>query len=76
VLASLHGSDAFAQTTSPSPSPSAEPAKPSYEAPVGHRQPRAADIPTEDRDNNRPPDQVDLEQRRLDRALRNICRGC
>jgi hypothetical protein len=44
------------------------------QAPVGHRQPRAADIP-----RNVPPDPSDLrlqqQNRQLDRDLR-LCRGC
>jgi hypothetical protein len=44
------------------------------QAPVGHRQPRAADLP-----RNIPPDPSDLrlqqENRKLDRDLR-LCRGC
>ncbi|HEY5965227.1 MAG TPA: hypothetical protein VIU42_14515 [Xanthobacteraceae bacterium] len=44
------------------------------QAPVGHRQPRAADLP-----RNVPPDPFDLrlqqENRKLDRDLR-LCRGC
>jgi hypothetical protein len=46
----------------------------SSQAPVGHRQPRAADLP-----RNVPPDPFDLrlqqENRKLDRDLR-LCRGC
>jgi len=72
VLANLHGSAALSQTTTPSPP--AQPTKPAIEAPVGHRQPRAADVPTDK--ENRPVDKLEEEQRRLDRALRNICRGC
>jgi hypothetical protein len=44
------------------------------QAPVGHRQPRASDIP-----RNAPPDPSDLrlqqQNRKLDRDLR-LCRGC
>ena len=44
------------------------------QAPVGHRQPRAADLP-----RDVPPDPSDLrlqqENRKLDRDLR-LCRGC
>jgi hypothetical protein len=44
-----------------------------WSAPVGHRQPRAADVPSE------PLSKVELEQRRLDKELDRkliICRGC
>jgi hypothetical protein len=44
------------------------------QAPVGHRQPKAADIPAE-----RPKDAADAERERLDRELDaklRICRNC
>jgi hypothetical protein len=53
--------------------PAAPPSKP-REAPIGHRQPRAADLPT-----TTPKDEfskrLDEINRRLDRYM-NICRGC
>lgn len=40
-------------------------------APVGHRQPKAADVPpTADQAR------IDAEDRALDRKIRSICRGC
>jgi hypothetical protein len=53
--------------------PAAPPSKP-LQAPVGHRQPRAADLPA-----TAPKDEfskrLDEINRRLDRYM-NICRGC
>jgi hypothetical protein len=49
-------------------------AAPSREAPVGHRQPKATDVP--------PDQQTDAERkqkeldRALDKKLKSICRGC
>jgi hypothetical protein len=44
------------------------------EAPVGHRQPRADQVPPEDNLMN-PKDPVNQEDAAIDRML-NICRGC
>lgn len=41
-------------------------------APVGHRQPRAGEVPEEKNDGLA----VDPRDAALDRALRSICRGC
>jgi hypothetical protein len=69
--------EAFAQTASPSSgaSRSDSATKSSVpQAPIGHRQPRAADIPT-----NIPKTEADLREERanreLDKKLR-ICRNC
>ena len=44
-------------------------------APVGHRQPRASDIPSENsRTGN--PGNIDPEEAALDRKIKSICRGC
>jgi hypothetical protein len=51
-----------------------EPRTPPWPAPVGHRQPRAADVPT-----GLEKSESDEEQGRLDRELARklqICRGC
>ena len=65
---------AVAQTTSPSPGAAGTP--PSTQAPVGHRQPRPSDIGPESDRQKKADEQEAAEQRRLDRVLRNICRGC
>jgi hypothetical protein len=43
-------------------------------APVGHRQPRAADVP--DEKNMNPNDFLTKENAALDKKLKSICRGC
>jgi hypothetical protein len=40
-------------------------------APVGHRQPRAGDVPSEKGAAN-----LDAEDAALDRKIKSICRGC
>ena len=57
-----------------SPGASSQPSMP-REAPVGHRQPRAADIPSEKNLSN-PNDPANKEDQALDRKIKSICRGC
>jgi hypothetical protein len=45
------------------------------EAPVGHRQPRADQVPSEKNLNN-PNDPMNKEDAALDRKIKSICRGC
>jgi hypothetical protein len=45
------------------------------EAPVGHRQPRADQVPSE-KDLTNPNDPVNRENAALDRMIKGICRGC
>jgi hypothetical protein len=45
------------------------------EAPVGHRQPRADQAPSE-KDLMDPHDPVNQENAALDRMINGICRGC
>ena len=45
-------------------------------APVGHRQPRAADFPDEKTSLNNPNDVLSRENALLDKKLKSICRGC
>ena len=45
------------------------------EAPVGHRQPRADQVPSEKNLMN-PNDQVNQENAAVDRMINGICRGC
>jgi len=42
-------------------------------APVGHRQPRAADIPTSTSASQQT---IDQEDAYVDRKISNVCRGC
>jgi hypothetical protein len=67
---------AVAQTTSPSSNPGAAGTPSSTQAPVGHRQPRPSDIGPENDRQKQADEREAAEQRRLDRVLRNICRGC
>jgi len=50
-------------------------ARPLPQAPVGHRQPRAGDVPSEKNLGN-PNDPVNREDAALDRKIKSICRGC
>ena len=43
------------------------------EAPIGHRQPRASDVPSE---KNVSSDPVSKEDAMLDKKIKSICRGC
>jgi hypothetical protein len=45
------------------------------QAPVGHRQPRAADVPSE-KNLSDPTDPLSKENRALDKKIKSICRGC
>ena len=67
------GSGAMAQSgkTSGSSTPSGTlPA-----APIGHRQPRADQVPSEKNLGN-PNDPINKEDAALDRKIKSICRGC
>jgi hypothetical protein len=44
-------------------------------APIGHRQPRASDVPSE-RNLGDPNDPINKEDALLDKKIRSICRGC
>jgi hypothetical protein len=44
-----------------------------WPAPVGHHQPRTADIPTSASVSRNP---LDQEDENVDRIIRNVCRGC
>ena len=44
-------------------------------APVGHRQPRAGDVPSE-KNLSDPNDPLSKENATLDRKIKSICRGC
>ena len=46
------------------------------EAPVGHRQPRADQVPSEKNLMGDPNDPIDRENAALDRMVKGICRGC
>jgi hypothetical protein len=48
---------------------------PSREAPVGHRQPRADQVPSE-KNLSDPNNPVNREDALLDKKIKSICRGC
>jgi hypothetical protein len=81
LLALIDTSVAIAQTAgsrNPSvPPPSMNPNKQLLpEAPVGHRQPRADQVPSETNLTGDPNDSIDRENAALDRMVKGICRGC
>jgi hypothetical protein len=45
------------------------------QAPIGHRQPRAADVPSE-KNVTDPNDPLSKENQALDKKIKSICRGC
>jgi hypothetical protein len=47
--------------------------QPTVVAPVGHRQPRAGDVPAE---TSNDPGKIDAQDRELDRMIKGICKGC
>jgi hypothetical protein len=75
LLILIGGPAAIAQTGSGGGSSTAvkNPAVP--QAPVGHRQPRAGDVPAE-KNLNDPNDLLSKENAILDRKIKGICRGC
>jgi hypothetical protein len=67
------GSAAMAQNSTGSSS--SKPPRAVPEAPVGHRQPRADQVPSEKNLSN-PDDAVNREDAALDKKIKSICRGC
>ena len=77
VLASI--TPALAQSgVIPPPNLTAPPPdRPIPEAPIGHRQPRAAELPPQNPNNvENPQDANSREDAALDRKIKGICRGC
>jgi len=70
----IFGSVAMAQTGGTGSSSRANP-PPGREAPVGHRQPRADQVPSE-KSLSDPNAAVNREDAELDRKIKSICRGC
>ena len=68
----LGGPDAFAQGSS---SVSKNSGGGVIQAPVGHRQPRVSDVPSE-KNLSDPNDPLSKENAALDRKIKSICRGC
>jgi hypothetical protein len=68
------GSAVMAQNNNTGSS-SSKPARAVPEAPVGHRQPRADQVPSE-KNLSDPNDAVNREDAALDKKIKSICRGC
>ncbi len=75
MLALIGSPAAMAQTGSKTGSTGAANSAPSREAPIGHRQPRVGDIPSE-KNLSDPNDPLSKENALLDKKIKSICRGC
>ena len=76
LIALLGGAEAFAQGSSSVPKNSGGAnSGGTIQAPVGHRQPRAGDVPSE-KNLSDPNDPLSKENAALDRKIKSICRGC
>jgi hypothetical protein len=71
----IGGADAFAQGSSSVPKNSGASGGGVIQAPVGHRQPRASDVPSE-KNLSDPNDPLSKENAALDRKIKSLCRGC
>ena len=74
----IGGADVFAQGSSSVPKNSGGTGGGGggvIQAPVGHRQPRVGDVPSE-KNLSDPNDPLSKENRDLDRKIKSICRGC
>ena len=76
LMVLIGGADAFAQGSSSVPKNSGGGGSGgTVQAPVGHRQPRASDVPNE-KNLSDPNDPLSKENAALDRKIKSICRGC
>jgi hypothetical protein len=75
ILVAIGGTVAMAQTGNTGTSGAANQASGVREAPVGHRQPRADQVPSEKNLGN-PNDPINKEDAALDKKIKSICRGC
>jgi hypothetical protein len=75
LLVLIGGADAFAQGSSSVSKNSGGGGGGVLPAPIGHRQPRASDVPSE-KNLSDPNDPLSKENRALDRKIKSICRGC
>ena len=75
ALLILIGSPAAIAQTGTGGSSTATKSPPVREAPIGHRQPRASDVPSE-KNLSDPNDLLSKENAILDRKIKGICRGC
>jgi len=70
LMVLVGGAEALAQGSSSVPKNSGP-----AQAPVGHRQPRAGDVPNE-KNLSDPNNPVNKEDAALDKKIKSICRGC
>jgi hypothetical protein len=75
LLALIGSPAAMAQTGSNTGTAGATNPAPAREAPVGHRQPRADQAPSE-KNLSDPNDPLSKENALLDKKIKSICRGC
>jgi len=73
LLMMMGGATAFSQGGTPGPGATKGSGIPP--APIGHRQPRASDVPSEKNLAN-PNDPLVKEDAILDKKIKSICRGC
>jgi hypothetical protein len=71
----IGGPPALAQQTGGGGSSTAVKGSGPLPAPVGHRQPRASDVPSE-KNLSDPNDPLSKENAALDKKIKSICRGC
>ena len=71
----IAGPAAIAQTGNMGTSGATNQPRPIPEAPIGHRQPRADQVPPE-KNLSDPNNPVNKEDAALDRKIKSICRGC
>lgn len=75
LLFLIGGPAALAQTGGGAGSPGAGNQAIGREAPIGHRQPRADQVPSE-KNLSDPNNPANKEDQALDRKIKSICRGC
>jgi hypothetical protein len=75
LLVLIGGPAAIAQSGGSGGSSTAVKNQPTPQAPVGHRQPRADQVPSE-KNLNDPNDPLSKENAALDKKIKSICRGC
>jgi hypothetical protein len=76
LLVAVGGPAAIAQTTNNGRTSTTTGSRPAIpEAPIGHRQPRADQVPNE-KGLGDPNDPANREDALLDKKIKSICRGC
>lgn len=74
-LVALLGGTAIAQTGTKGTTSGGATSGSLPQAPIGHRQPRASDVPSE-KNLSDPNNPVNKEDALLDKKIKSICRGC